>query len=142
MNKKELFDKHYFKFLKKVETLPPPGKGYGYHTGMLGVAYHGVRCIPKDEVFGHLRAIADRGTRHVEDSEINQAVEKAWNELQDELVNGKKRFAKKKINKTLPKKGLNPEDQIIKLTKKLTLSEEEFTELSPIKIPSPYTRKK
>ena len=62
-----------------LRELPRPGKGDGFHTGMLGVANYGHAAgIPRETVEADLIAIAQTGSRKVPPREIRSAIDHAW----------------------------------------------------------------
>jgi len=70
---------HYERnYREALDLLPAPGYGDGTHARLLGVANHGVRAgHDVAEICADLRAAVPTGRRHIADSEIRQAVEKA-----------------------------------------------------------------
>lgn len=117
-------------FERSLRELPPPGKGAGFHQGSLGVANRAARAnICKKELFQKLRAVADRGSRHVPDSAINETINKAYSECGQGLNGAWLRAPRHSRNDDDPSKNIK------KLSKDLGITEQELTLLSPVRIP-------
>jgi len=75
------------KFLQKLQSIPAPG-GNGCHTALLGAANLGVMCgYSRHEVFNEIRRFIPLGTRVVQDCEIWDAVNKAFDEIHPRKMN-------------------------------------------------------
>lgn len=135
------------RYHEKLESLPAPGTGAGFHTGMLGVATLGFFAgVSAPSIYAALRDKADEGTRVVPDGEIIATLKKAFGCA--EPVNSKTRRtglrkATRKSNSRPPILKRSAEeikaDQVaarLAIHRGRTVTEEDLIHRSPVKIPA------